>query len=73
MLDKLVVFLRIDLVNIIVELKSLIKLILTYFSILDVQVIFAGDVSIQPVEKIICDDTSSSHFKIIKRHETELK
>ena len=31
------------------------------------------DVSIQPVEKIIYDDTSSSRFKIIKRHETELK
>ena len=32
-----------------------------------------GDVSIQPVEKIKYDDTSSSRFKITKRHETELK
>ena len=32
-----------------------------------------NDVLKQPVEKLTCDKNSSSRFKIIKRHETELK
>ena len=32
-----------------------------------------NDVLVQPVEKLTCDKNSSSRFKIIKRHETELK
>ena len=40
---------------------------------LPVQLYINSNVSIQSVEKIIYDDTSSSHFKIIKRHENELK
>ena len=32
-----------------------------------------NDVLVQPVEKLTYDKNSSSRFKIIKRHETELK
>ena len=32
-----------------------------------------NDVLVQPVEKLIYEKNSSSRFKIIKRHETELK
>ena len=32
-----------------------------------------NDVSVQPLEKLSYDKNSSSRFKIIKRHETELK
>ena len=32
-----------------------------------------NDVSVQPDEKLTYDKNSSSRFKIIKRHETELK
>ena len=32
-----------------------------------------SDVLVQPVEKLTYDQNSSSRFKIIKRHETELK
>ena len=32
-----------------------------------------NDVSVQPVEKLTYDKNSSSRFKIIKRHEIELK
>ena len=33
----------------------------------------ANDVLVQPLEKLTYDKISSSRFKIIKRHETELK
>ena len=33
----------------------------------------SNDVLVQPVEKLTYDKNSSSRFKIIKRHETELK
>ena len=32
-----------------------------------------NDISVQPVEKITYQENSSTKFKIIKRHETELK
>ena len=43
------------------------KLRLSYISILGHT---PGDVSVQPVEKFIYYDTSSSRFKTISRHET---
>ena len=73
MLDKPVVLLRIDLVNIIVELKSPENIDTFLYQHCRRTGHSPGDVSIQPVEKILYDDTSSSRFKIIKRHETELK
>ena len=65
-------FLRIDLVNIIVELKCL-KIDTFLGQQFRRTGHSPGDVTIEPVEKIIYDDTHSSRFKTIKRHETELK
>ena len=66
MFDKPVVLFRIDLVNLIVELKSLKKCDTFRYQHFRSTSHSPGDVSIQPVEKIIYDDTSSSRFKIIK-------
>lgn len=70
--DKLIMLLRIDLVNIIGELKRLKILILSYISFRRIGH-SPGAVSVQRVDKIICDHTSASRFKIIRRHKTKLK
>ena len=64
--------LRHDLVNIIVELKSL-KIDTFLYQRFRRTGQSPDHVTIQPVEKMIYDDTSSSFVKFIKRHEAEVK
>ena len=68
MFDKLVVVCKNDFANTIIEWKSLNRLIL----FLKLTGHSPNDVLVQPVEKLSYDKNSSSRFKIIKRHETEL-
>ena len=73
MLGKLVVLCKNDLANIIVEWKSqkpIDTFLCQHFKLTGH---LPNDVLVQPVEKLTYDKNSSSRFKIIKRHETELK
>ena len=72
MLDRLVVLLKFDLVSTITEWKSLKDLTIFYRHFKRTGH-SPTKVSVQSVEIITYDENSTPRFKIIKRHETELK
>ena len=72
MLDRLVVLLKFDLVSTIVERKSLNDSTVFFIDILNVPVTHLLKFRFNQW-KITYDENPTQRFKIIKRHETELK
>ena len=72
MLGKLVELSKNDSVNTIVEYISL-KIDISLYRHFKRKGHTPANILVQPVEKITYDANSTSRFKIIKRHETELK
>ena len=73
MSDKLVELSKNGSANTIVEGISLKKLIIFCIGTLNEKGHTTANILVQPVEKITYDANSTSRFKVIKRHETELK